>query len=97
MRLALLALILIVSWVDVGYTLYAIRRYRVAEANPLWRWAQYRPAAFWAASTAAHVAVLGALYLARMPTEPLVMVLAVRAAIVARNYMLVRKMKGRAK
>lgn len=100
-------LILLVNFADVGYTLWAIRRYGadkrngpegqrgLDEWNALWRWASHEPIGFILASTGFHVIALTLLIRWHCPAWALGTGLFVRVMVMVRNVNIVKDRRKR--
>jgi len=91
MTIILCAAIMLVQLLDVGYSSYAIRRYRLTEGNPTWRWLARDPLWFMVVSTIAHAILLIVLLVIRVPAWAFGFGLAARIFVVIRNNNLVNK------
>lgn len=89
-RLILSALIMLVAWADMCYTLYAVHKYHLGEWNYLWKLAINRPGRFMMEFTAYHVAALVICWFT-FPVELYWIVLAVRLFVNAKNIGAVRR------
>lgn len=83
-------LILLVNFADVGYTLWAIRRYGLREWSAMWRWLSDEPVGFILASTGFHVIALTLLVRWHCPAWVLGTGLFVRVMVMVRNVNIVR-------
>jgi len=83
--------IMVVQLVDVGYTCWAIKHYKVSEGNPIWKWVSKSPVWFAILSTLFHALILIALWIYQVPIWQLVFILIVRILVVLYNCILVRR------
>jgi hypothetical protein len=86
--------IMVVQLVDVGYTCWAIKHYKVSEGNPIWKWVSKSPVWFVMLSTLFHALILIALWRSRAPIWQLVFILIVRSSVVLYNSVLIRRRKS---
>lgn len=90
MRLILTIVILMVSWFDMAFTIWAVRRYWLKEKNPIWIDAMCYPVRFVLKFTAYHIAALVICWFT-FPLELYWIVLAVRLFVNAKNIYAVRR------
>ena len=83
-------LILAAAWFDMGYTIWAVRKYHFREQNRMWNEAVYFPRTFVLRYTAYHVAALAICWFT-FPLELYWIVLAARLFVNAKNIYAVRR------
>jgi len=81
----LAALIIIGTWLDVASTLYGHRKYRLHEANAIWRTLLPRPALFYAAQTAFWGLMIAVLFAGEATLEMFIVLCVVRFCVVGWN------------
>jgi hypothetical protein len=91
-RLAFSLLIMAAAWFDMGYTIWAVRRYHFGEWNYMWRRAIHHPVWFVVEFTAYHIAALAVCWIS-FPLELYWIVLAVRLFYNAKNINAVRRVR----
>jgi hypothetical protein len=83
--LLLSALIIIGTWLDVASTLYGYRKYRLHEANVLWRTLLPYPALFCIVQTALWGLMIAVLFAGRATLEMFIVLCVIRFGVVAWN------------
>ena len=95
------ALIIIGTWLDVASTLYGHRKYRLHEANILWRpflinpWLVARPILFYLAETAFWGLMIAVLFAGEATLEMFIVLCGIRFGVVARNVRQIWKARRR--
>jgi hypothetical protein len=85
MTLILSALIIIGTWLDVASTLYGHRKYRLHEANAIWRTLLPHPVLFYAAQTAFWGLMIAVLFAGEATLEMFIVLCVVRFGTVGWN------------